>query len=571
MRRILGALALVLVTTCGGDDPDTSCARFLQWGGDPGHSGAMCVAGQPMERTLERIEMDPFAEEEVLDGFGALLIHYQAPLIVGDDVYLMFKSGSYTPCDRETLACEPYYRNTQVWNEKGYRWESGRLVEKWTFASDWKPEPTIRFEPMFHPAIAGDFIYVPGLGGSVFKVDRATGLPVSRIAPFGEPLDPDLYVAGAVSADTAGNVYYTALKLDHDDPYGRDASGWLVHVRPDDSFATVSTTDLATGAPAATDMCRSQFAASVPRPLPPEDDAGGAVLAPEVPCGAQRPAMNLAPALAPDGTIYLVTRAHFVDRTAFLVAVRPDLTTRWARSLSRILDDGCGVTVPTDGSAERPGACRPGARAGVDPLTNEPPSARASDSSSSAPVVLPDGSVLYGAFTSYNGSRGHLLKLDAAGVVVATHDFGWDVTPAVYRHDGTYSIIIKNNSYGRDAEGVPLGPFYIEQLSKDLTSEWRFQLTNTQSCTRLPNGDIECVEDHPNGFEWCINAPLVDREGTVYATGEDGNAYAIGQGGIERHRVFLEMAIGAAYTPLALDGEGRIYTLNDGKLKVLGR
>jgi hypothetical protein len=57
----------------------------------------------------------------------------------------------------------------------------------------------------------------------------------------------------------------------------------------------------------------------------------------------------------------------------------------------------------------------------------------------------------------------------------------------------------------------------------------------------------------------------------VYATSEDGHFYAIGQGGTLRAQVFLNAAEGAAYTPLSLDAQGRIYALNNGDLTVLGR
>lgn len=572
LRRSL--LAFAMCCACGDEDPGIvvheSCQRFVQWGGNAAHSGAQCVIGQPMKRTLQRIVIDPFAKDEALSAEGDLLVHYQAPLIVGDDVYLMAKSGTFTACDPEA-GCAPYSRHSQIWSEQAYRWQAGELVRQWTFTSDWKPEPEVRFEPMFQPAIAGDFIYIPGLGGSVHKVDRLTGQAVTRIQPFGDTLDPDLYVAGGLAADDDGNIYYTALKLDHDAPYTSDASGWIVKVRPDDGFTARDTHELATGAPDPGALCRDAFPNDTPRPLPPADDANGIVLPPEVPCRSQRPLMNLVPAIGADGTVFLVTRAHGAARTSFFVALNADLSPKWARSLSRIFADGCGVTIPMNGSEARPSGCRPGARPGVDPRTNELPSVIGSDQSSSSPVALPDGSVLYGATTSYNGARGHLIKLDARGEISATHDFGWDVTPAIWQHDGTYSVIIKNNTYTRDQNGVLTGPFYLEQLDRDLKTEWRYQLTNTKSCVRSAGGDVACIDDHPNGFEWCINAPVVDARGTVYGTGEDGNAYAIAQGGKEKHRLFLEMSIGAAYTPLALDREGRIYTLNDGMLKVLGR
>jgi outer membrane protein assembly factor BamB len=568
MRRLLPIL--LTVAACGDDAARTCVDRWLQWGGDHAHAGAACGAGQPMARTVTKVVIDPFAAMETEDAGGDLLIHYQVPLLDGDDVYVMSKGGSYTSCNPRAGECG-YERHTQAWLERALRWEGDQLVERWVFTSDWKPEPFLAFEPMFQPAIHGAFMYVPGAGGSVHKVALDTGLAVARIQPFGATLDPDTYVAGAVVAAADGSIYYNALKLDHDNPYGADAGGWLVRVAPDGTVTTRGYQELVQGAPAATDMCRTAFGTSTPRPLPPADVDGQPVLPPEVPCLSQRPGINHAPAIAADGTVYVLSRAHASDRDAFLTAVSPDLSTRWSRSLNRILDDGCGVLLPSTATMSGQPGCRVGARQGVDPATNELPAARVTDSSSSSPVAVPDG-VIYGSFTSYNGSRGHLLKLAAAtGALVATHDFGWDVTPAIWHHDGDYSVIIKNNTYARDSQGVLLGPFYIEQLSSSFTSEWRYQLTNTQRCVRGPDEVVTCVDDHPNGFEWCINAPAVDRDGTVYGTGEDGNAYAVGQGGVEKARVFMDMALGAAYTPIALDGKGRVYAMNDGALKVLGQ
>src|SRR5215469_11195201 len=65
--------------------------------------------------------------------------------------------------------------------------------------------------------------------------------------------------------------------------------------------------------------------------------------------------------------------------------------------------------------------------------------------------VLPDGNVLYGSYTRYNIARGHLIKFNGAtGAVMAYFDFGWDTTPAVFAHDGVYSIVIKDNHYDEE-------------------------------------------------------------------------------------------------------------------------
>src|SRR5690348_13761087 len=105
----------------------------------------------------------------------------------------------------------------------------------------------------------------------------------------------------------------------------------------------------------------------------------------------------------------LTSRAHFSDRYSYLIAIRRDLTVKWARSLRGrhhvfcimkapdLLNDGCGVTIP-DGRID---SCPSWSRGihkfnskvftlvGVDPYTNNKPAGRVLDESSSSPVVLP--------------------------------------------------------------------------------------------------------------------------------------------------------------------------------------
>jgi len=63
----------------------------------------------------------------------------------------------------------------------------------------------------------------------------------------------------------------------------------------------------------------------------------------------------------------------------------------------------------------------------------------------------------------------------------------------------------------------------------------------------------------------------VDANGVVYANREDGNLYAIEQGGTLKANIFLQLALGAAYTPLAIGHDGKIYTENAGHLIVVGQ
>jgi hypothetical protein len=199
------------------------------------------------------------------------------------------------------------------------------------------------------------------------------------------------------------------------------------------------------------------------------------------------------------------------------------------------------------------------------------------DLSTSSPVVLPDGSVLYGAFTAYNYSRGHLFRFDGAGRFGGAYDFGWDVTPAISAHGGTYSIVIKDNhyetgSYCFNPTFCPPEPGRYDLVSLDpgLRPEWKFRNTNTESCRRGSDASITCVSDHPDGFEWCVNQPAVDAAGTVYANSEDGFLYAVGPDGSLRSRIFLDLALGAAYTPLSIGADGVVYAQNAGHLFAIG-
>jgi outer membrane protein assembly factor BamB len=566
-----------------------------QWALNAQHTGQVSVAGQPLNRILASIVYDPLVPAEMAANQGDLLAHYQVPLIDGINVYMEFKSGKYNKNNY----------STETWGENGFQWQNERLVQTWSFTSDWEaPGSQADFwEPVFHAVLANGFIYVPGAGGTLFKLDTRTGTVITRINPFGAKIDPAIIVAGVPVTDGNGNIYYNAIQQHNSGTgssfYQHDiVDSWLVKVLADDSVAKVSYSILvaqtAPGSlpsPKPNDPCLTVFSDSQ-LPFPPSPTA----LPPTSPCGTMRPALNAAPAIGIDGTIYTVTRTHLLDainRYAGIAAVHPDLTPKWWTSMRDRLNDGCnndqgsfpGSLLPANGT---PGGCRLGSTPGVDPAQNTKPGARVLDDSSSSITVAPDGTILYGAYTRYDFARGHLMKFSPAGQFLGAYTFGWDSTPAIYPHDGTYSIVIKDNEYGGgpqfgsycnvDAICPPRqnGPFFITQLSPNLNIEWKFQNTNNQSCTRNPDGSITCVPNTSGnqwaniGFEWCINAPVVDRNGVVYANSEDGNLYAIAQGGTLRQNIFLDQALGAAYTPLAIGSDGKVYTENKGTLFVIG-
>jgi hypothetical protein len=552
-------------------------ADWPQWGRDPQHSSEVGFTGQNLNRIIEDVVYDPFVAQEMAENGGNLLVHYQVPLIDGNDVYMEFKSGNFTHI--ETW-------ETQDWQEKRLSWQNGQLVEVWTHTSDWKPVPFASrssfngpfWEPVYHPVLAGDFIYVPAAGGTVAKLNKSNGTVAASINPFGATKDMNTFVAGPLSADKNGNVYYNAIKLSSGRPWDDNVvDSWLVKIAPNNTSSKVSFATLTPNAPTATDPCKISFSTSQ-LPWPPSPNA----VPTTTPCGSQRPGINVAPAIAPDGTIYTVSRGHFVTRYNFLIAVNSNLTLKWNASLRGRLNDGCGVLLPIGG----PGGCRAGATLGVDPEVNESGPGRVLDDGSSSPTVAPDGSVIFGAYTRYNWAQGHSMKFSSSGQFQGAYEFGWDITPGIYSHDGTYSIVIKDNHYGEvgsycSVEAIcpsdrtathPNYPeeYFITQLNSAMGVDWKFKNTNTLSCSRDANGNVTCVNDHPNSFEWCVNAMAIDRNGVVYSNSEDGNLFAINQGGTLKQKIFQQLAVGAAYTPASIGRDGKIYSQNAGHLFVVG-
>ncbi len=544
---LVGLLA-GLLPSCG--DPAASESWF-QWGQKAQHTGSFSVAGQSPDRIVATVEVDPFVAQ--ISGGGPLHVHYPVPLLRGDDVYLMVKSGSYTGLQTW---------NSQEWNWRALRWEGGELKERWTARTDWKPVPSgnrLTWEPVHQAAISGDHLYAPGFGGTVARISLSDGAVKATVNPFGASPDPSIFVAGPLTVNAAGQVLYNAIRLDLTDPWRRDVvDAWLVQVSPDDTSRSVRFATLTPGAPAGADQCQGEFR-NEPLPWPPSVDAVPA----SATCGSQRPGLNVAPAVGPDGTIYTVSRAHLTTRDAYLVAVNSDLTPRWAASLRDRMQDGCGVraenggVLPPDGAV---GGCRVGSRPGVDPMTNRPGGGTVLDESTSSPVVTPDGNILYGAYSRYNYGRGHLMKFSAAGAFLTSYGYGWDLTPAIDGTGGNYSVLVKDNHY-------PGIGSYCSTTSFCGTDP------GVHSITRLRGDTLsrEWSTPTPSGMEWCINAPAVDRDGKLYVHSEDGSLYVFGRDGAIVKSLFLRRPQEAAYTPLSLDAAGRIYAQNAGHFFVVGR
>lgn len=572
---------LVLLVCC----LPLAAQEWPQWALDARHTQQVFFPAQNLNQNLVNIVYDPLVPDEMAGAFAvfgdepALLAHYQAPLVDGADVYMMYKSGTFNT--------KKY--STQSWGETKYTWSGNSLNVVWQFASDWKAPGSLFYdfwEPVFHPALANGSLYVPGAGGTIWRVNKTTGIG-TRINPFAT-VDSNTYTAGPITVDGSGNLLYNVVQLQPggNSFYSKDSvDSWLVRVTPANTTSMVSYYTLVPDAPGANDPCERTFTAAPPWPPSPN------AVPPTSPCGPVRAALNIAPAVAPDGTIYSIARSHgaLANRYGWLVAVNPNLTRKWDTSMRNRLTDGCGVPINQGGSLPpngTPGGCSTFAALGIDPGVNHFGDGRVLDDSSSSPVVAPDGSIFYGAYTRYNYAQGHLMHFAADGSYINAYRFGWDITPALYGHGGTYSIVTKDNQYGevgsycndpvvcpedRTASNpaYPEG-YFITQLNHNLNVEWRFQNTNTLECSRDANGNVTCQSTHPFGFEWCTNAFVIDSNGVVYGNSEDGFLFAINQGGTLKQKIFQQLALGAAYTPIAIGTDGKLYSQNAGHLFVVG-
>jgi len=602
-KKIVACLCVVLAGAAVAVAP-VAPVFWGQWGRDQLHQGNVPVAGQTGSNILANIVYDPFTSKEQQGPYAAgdLLVHYQTPLIAGNDVFMECKTGQYSNIKNWQV---------QTWCEQKFTWVNGQLVLQWTHINDWKPVPFSPdkdgpgWEPVYHAVLTKQAIWVPAFGGGLWKLSRDDGSVLAHVTPFGLTPDPNTFAVGPLSADGAGNIYYNVMQLDGSakDPWLVDVpQSWLVKVTAAGVPTAVPWASLVPGTPAATDQCIFRYS-TLDLPWPVLDANGNPAPTPTLTCGSQRPPVNTAPAIGPDGTIYDISRASFDDYYGYVVAINPNLTPKWIASMREKFSDGCGTaTLPPDGA---PGGCRAGAPLGVSPPTGRDGDGRVLDDSTSAVVVAPDGSVYYGAYTRYNYAQGHMMRWSSTGQYLPANNdaitgfqFGWDTTPAIFPYtaaDGsaTFAVITKENHYGdvgsycNDATICPpdrtaTNPDYPEEyfmtsrtpdlqlLSVPTQFNWRFQNTNTLSCSPNPNGTLSCVSDHPRGFEWCVNAPAVDVNGTVFANSEDGNLYEIDRNGHPVNTIFTQLAIGAAYTPLSIGPDGKIYTQNDGRLFVIG-
>jgi hypothetical protein len=275
--QIFGLLLFVITATTLLTAWRREPAFWSQWGRNARHSGMVNVPAQPLNEKLSDVIYDKFVEQEKAENvplFGApgLTAHYQSTLIDGDSFYMLSKGGANYPSCRPVGDwefggnCGPNAWDQLQWNVVRYDWKDGQAIRAWKFRTDWKPEPNatdFRFgfgglegwEPVFHPALGNGYLYVPGAGGSIWKVEKSNGKAVSRLRPrFSQMTDAtDTFVSSPLTVDDQGRIYYNVIQLNVLDgnPWNENdvAHAWLVKVTSDDKATAVSYGDLVPNAP----------------------------------------------------------------------------------------------------------------------------------------------------------------------------------------------------------------------------------------------------------------------------------------------------------------------------------
>src|ERR1700752_1308344 len=122
MRHVARLSLVILFLT-----PSLRAAEgWPQFGHDAHHGGGAAVQGQALQLLLADIVYDPFVNAEQAEEQGELLVHYQAPLVDGNDVFMEFKSGTYGG---------PLTWQTQIWSVHRLQWQNGALTPVWTAAT----------------------------------------------------------------------------------------------------------------------------------------------------------------------------------------------------------------------------------------------------------------------------------------------------------------------------------------------------------------------------------------------------------------------------------------------------
>lgn len=501
--------------------PATQACDYPQVFGTPAHTGLACPMIRGM-RVVEKLLQDPDADaENAFSGF--LQIHESAPLTFGDFVVVPTRGG-FT---------DGFHRETDHYGVDVYRWSKGvtnrevdnKLVLAWSAKTDWQPTDGILgsfgtftngYVMGFYPAIGNGSLYVPARSGKLNRFDLATGSLIKSINPFaGTSFDGDERTIdiNAVAVNTHnGKVYYEVIAFNAaSNEFEAPVRGsWLIEVTPSNATRLVPWDQIATpavGAPQAGDLCDFPFFVTGVTPT------SSATLPDRAACGAQRPNFN-APVAINTTNDHVVTygSSNNADGAAMLIELDASLHPVLGVDTRGHLLNGCGVlafdgddsfcSIITDGFTKH---------VGFDPEYNRPVMLQGDEIMDNAPWIAPNGDVGVGGYNggfSFGGgfdSRGSSLVFSSTGSIKAINmEFGWEVTPTVWPHDGTFSYVQDRNLYSNFTLGV----------------------ARYSPSMKLENAGAVPLIETANAIDFLDVNTLVDRDGRRYGVNGDGRVYA---------------------------------------------
>ena len=576
MRASCGHCVVAAALAACGDNavraPDPYCADWHQWGGNAAHTGASCSVGQPLQKILADVLIDPLVADEVAGALGDLFVHYQAPLIDGDRVAMVRKGGTFTPCVPETDPLK-YCRHPRTASLRDADVVRGRLRVGGRRARR-EVDLRQRVEAAARP------------GGRVPAGDRRR----PRRDPRGGRCD-----RVCRSSDRRGRSGRAAVRARRQRVHRRRArrvarrrvlqrgavrhgdarrAGRLV-ARRDRQRRSRAQGPLrrprprarrrsATARTSTSSRCRRRRSRCSMR-------AASSCCRRSFRCGPQVPGFNAAPAIADDGTVYVVSSAYGNESYSYMMSVNPGyFDVNWSRSLRDQLTTAAASTSRMHRPARwRWSDCTDGAPMGVDPETGLPPAGWVDVGSTSSPVVHARRPRAVRLAQLLQRERGHLFEFSRAGKVLGTYDFGWDLTPAVARSAARRASSSRTTTTAVHA-GHRSGPVLPDDARRRARAGLAVPEHRDQELRAPARRQRELHGRSPARLRVVHQRSRDRRERHDVCEQRGRQRLRDGADGQVRDHLLLDTALGAAYTPVVLDREGRVYALNAGHLYVVG-
>jgi hypothetical protein len=560
---------------------DADLCDWTQAFATPTHGGRACPEQRNL-RVVQQLMIDPDADQEVADN-GFLQIHYGSPLTFSDFVVVPVKRGYGGNGINADGTVSP--RPAETWGLQVWHWSpsvtaiGAALSQVWSADTTWEPIDTAigsfgsytnGYVQEFGLALANGSVYSLGARATLQRRDLKTGALTSTINPLlGTPFagDAQTLATSPPSFDpSTGALYYTITAFPVSGRRGEQPRGaWLAVVRPNDATQLVPWSQIAApsvGVPQAHDPCPYAFGtAGTPRPTGPDSQP------PVFGCGAQRPALNVAPTIG-DGELIVLSAANNQIGAEFAISLSTSTWRSTAAYDTRFhMATGCGVRLDATSGDCAVITANGTTNLGNDPAFNRLTSFTGSDIMNDAIVLAPNGDLSVSGYDhgfSFGGNydaRGGIVTFRrslGAGAISVNDDFGWEVTPAVIPH----RIIgaLSSFTYGTDRN------LYSDLVLETAEYGPDWSLRDAASPPLLPTAAVDFLD----------NQLAIDPAGNRYGLSGDGHLYKFSATGRLLESVpllgsdGLPRSVETESNHVARDRAGRLYVVWGGSLYVIG-